>query len=193
MKPRAIIFDLFGVLSETFNQKWIREHVANRPEVIEQLHSIMFGLDIGKNLQADFFDTAARAISKTTVEVRQEMESNFHVYPDMFKLAMELRKNYKTALCSNASAPYARGLFLMKGYDLNNYFDKVFISSEIMRVKPDAEMFNYCADELGVKTSECAFIDDAKGNLTAAEKLGMKTHLFTNRGSFENWLASHSA
>lgn len=193
MKPKAIIFDLFGVLSETFNQKWIRQHVANRPEVVEQLHSIMLGLDVGKNMQADFFNTAAKAIGKTLAEVQQEMESNFHVYSEMFKLATELRKDYKTALCSNASAPYARGLFLMKGYDLNKYFDKVFISSEVMRVKPDAEMFNYCARELGVKISECAFIDDAKGNLTAAEKLGMKTHFFTDQGLFEDWLASHSA
>jgi len=190
MKPKAIIFDLFGVLASTFNQKWREKYVADRPEVVKDLKSIMAGLDIGTKVQADFFDAAAKAVGRTPQEVQQEMESSFTVYPDMFALATQLRKEYKTAICSNASAPYARALFLMKGYELNDYFDKVFISSELTLVKPDAEMFIYCAKNLGVELTECAFVDDAEINVAAAEKLGMKAHLFTDQNLFESWLTS---
>ncbi len=191
MPIQAIIFDIFGVLSETFNQKWIREHIKDKPEAVEELRTIMLGLDIGTKNQSDFFDAAAKAVGKTPDTIQREMESGFLVYSDIFKIATKLKDRYKTAICSNSSAAYVRPLFQKQGFKLDDYFHSVFISSEIKLMKPEPEIFKYCAERLGVALENCLFIDDAMTNVDAAKKVGMRAYHVTDQKSLEDWLKAN--
>ena len=191
LPTKAVIFDLFGVLCETFNQKWLRENVKDQPAVIDELKEIMVGLDIGNKMQSEYFAVAPKAVGKTPAQIEQEMIAGFRAYPNILELASGLRKKYKNALCSNSSGSFVRPLFEKIGHPLDNYFDHVIISSEIGLVKPTPEMFNYCAKKVGADAGECIFVDDTEENITAASAFGMQTYHCKSPAELEKWLTEN--
>jgi HAD superfamily hydrolase (TIGR01509 family) len=52
-------------------------------------------------------------------------------------------------------------------------FDEVIVSADVHLVKPDPAVYRLSADRLGVKLSECIFIDDRKAFADAANDVGM--------------------
>ena len=41
-------------------------------------------------------------------------------------------------------------------------------------VKPDVAIYQYLLDKYGLKAQNCVFLDDIKGNIEAAQRLGMQ-------------------
>ena len=58
---------------------------------------------------------------------------------------------------------------------LRPFFDVVVESSVEGLRKPDTRFFEICCGRLGVKPTECAFLDDIGANLKGAKSLGMNT------------------
>jgi HAD superfamily hydrolase (TIGR01509 family) len=71
-----------------------------------------------------------------------------------------------------------------------NKFDEFFTvfinSSEVMIEKPDGRIYTIASEQMGLKTTECVFIDDTEKNVLGANIVGMKGVLFTN---YQNLLA----
>jgi putative hydrolase of the HAD superfamily len=55
---------------------------------------------------------------------------------------------------------------------MSELFDAVVISAEVGMRKPEPRIFRHAADVLGLRPSECIFIDDIEANVAAAEQLG---------------------
>ncbi len=71
-----------------------------------------------------------------------------------------------TGMLSNSwGGGYPRELF-------PELFDAVVISSEVGMRKPEQRIFRHAADLLGLRPSECIFVDDIEANVAAAEQLG---------------------
>lgn len=49
--------------------------------------------------------------------------------------------------------------------------------------KPNPEIFKLTMEKLGCEPEECVYVDDRRGNLKVARKLGMKTVLFGSRNT----------
>ncbi|XP_022103105.1 bifunctional epoxide hydrolase 2-like isoform X2 [Acanthaster planci] len=62
-------------------------------------------------------------------------------------------------------------------------FDEVIESCRIGLRKPDLEIYSMACKRLGVSPQETIFIDDLKGNLKNAQKLGINTILFKDSKS----------
>jgi len=87
----------------------------------------------------------------------------------MYDLIRGLRANgLRTALLSNSwgDSGYLRA-------DFPSLFDAVIISHEVGMRKPEARIFAYTAQILGVPPADCVFIDDIAANIAAAEAAGM--------------------
>jgi epoxide hydrolase-like predicted phosphatase len=56
---------------------------------------------------------------------------------------------------------------------LEDLFDQVVISGEVGLRKPDREVFLLAAERLGLAPRRCVFVDDTRGNVEAAEAVGM--------------------
>ena len=102
--------------------------------------------------------------------------------PD-YKLQMllDLRaKGYKVYMLSNTNAivfPYVKEhFFTSKGLNIDDYFDKLFLSYEMHAVKPHDKIFKDIIAE-GIDPAETLFIDDAEANVEAGKKFGFRTHL----------------
>jgi epoxide hydrolase-like predicted phosphatase len=79
------------------------------------------------------------------------------------------RAGVPTALLSNSWGVeyYPRDL-------LAELFDQVVISGEVGLRKPDRAVFLLAAERLGLPPHRCVFVDDTKGNVEAAEAVGMR-------------------
>ena len=47
--------------------------------------------------------------------------------------------------------------------------------------KPDERIFQFTIEKLGVNVEDCIYIDDRRGNLEAAKKVGMTPILLNSR------------
>lgn len=59
-------------------------------------------------------------------------------------------------------------------------FDKIYISGDLGVVKPNTAIFFVVLSEQGLTVDECIFIDDQKENIEAAERINIRSHLFTD-------------
>ena len=92
---------------------------------------------------------------------------------DMFEMLRRARgAGIKTALLSNSW-----GLELYPRDLLTETCDVVVISGEVGMRKPDADIFTFTTDELGLEPQACIFVDDHPGHLKTAAEVGMKTVL----------------
>ncbi len=95
---------------------------------------------------------------------------------DVVDLTLRLRADgYRTALITNNVAEFADGWRAMIPVD--DLFELVVDSSAVGMRKPDPAIFQVALDELGLGAAEAVFLDDAPGNVAAAEALGMRAIL----------------
>jgi putative hydrolase of the HAD superfamily len=97
---------------------------------------------------------------------------------EMLALAQQLGQQYQTVLLSNIEAAHHR--HLQKSMEIFPYFSAQFMSYEMKLAKPDLAIYEAVLAELKASPGECFFIDDRRENIAAAQKLGIRSHLFRN-------------
>jgi glucose-1-phosphatase len=86
---------------------------------------------------------------------------------------------YTLVLGSNTNEIHARH-FRRQFAEVFRHFDRLVLSYEVGRIKPDAGFFLACAEAAGRPPGECVFIDDLPENVEGANKAGMIGVAFTN-------------
>jgi putative hydrolase of the HAD superfamily len=131
-------------------------------------------LERGEMLVPDFESRLAREMSERTGVTfagegfLQRMFDHFEHAHDMNGLVHRAHSmGIKTALLSNSWG----NVYPRDGWD--DMFDVVVISGEVGMRKPDADIFRYTVDLLGVRFHQCVFVDDMVANVQAAVDLGM--------------------
>jgi HAD superfamily hydrolase (TIGR01509 family) len=99
------------------------------------------------------------------------------VDPEMRALVQRLRTagRVKLGLLSNADRGYTER-FRERG--ITGLFDDSVISGDVGLAKPDPAVFLLAAQRLGVEPKACLMIDDQPQHLEAAQRVGLRTHLF---------------
>lgn len=187
-KPKALIFDIFGVLCDSFNTKWEKENLDEGTREYEQFIALRNEIDLGTKTQPDYYLLAGKVSNKSPEEIKQKMESGFTVNKKLFEIIRSLKKNYKVAVCSSSGAVFVRDIFKKSGFVLEDLFDDVVISSEVGLLKPNPQICTLCAERMSLRPEECVFIDDRVDNIRSAESVGMTGYVFSNTASFEQWL-----
>lgn len=59
-----------------------------------------------------------------------------------------------------------------------DYFDGVFVSSDVHLIKPDVRIYQMFLEKYNLKADECFFIDDREDNVIGARKAGINTFRF---------------
>ena len=183
---RALIVDWGGVLTSGLDdamRAWCEsdaiDYAAFRrvmrtwlgPEAVENpIHALERG-----ELEVPHFEEqlAAHLVTLDGQPVPSEgllarMFSGFAHAPDMHDVVRRTRaQGFKTALLSNSwGNDYPREQW-------HELFDVVVISGEVRMRKPDREIYEYAARELGVPTSACVMVDDLMPNVRGAVAAGM--------------------
>ena len=199
MQYKNIIFDLGNVLVKLDSPGCMNAFKALGMEKLTdfvaypEAKKLMGELGIGLISTEQFCD-AARDLTQTTVSNHQMIEAANRmlvVIPDEKKRRLlELKsKGYRLFLLSNTIDIHwdycVENLFPYQGHNVDDYFEKVFLSQRLHLSKPDARIYEEVISQAEIVPEESLFIDDLKENCVAAEKLGI--HTFQNV-EFDDWL-----
>ena len=93
---------------------------------------------------------------------------------------MKLREKYVVYLLSNTNEIHwkwaCENVFPYRGFRVEDYFEKIYLSFEMKMVKPDAEIFETVLADANIDPKETFFIDDSEANCLAAQALGISTY-----------------
>jgi epoxide hydrolase-like predicted phosphatase len=99
-----------------------------------------------------------------------------------------LRREYKTALLSNASDSLDR--FVREELGLEDVFDVIIISALVGVRKPDAPIYELALERLEVSATEALFVDDRADNIEGARRAGLQAIQFHTKQQFMRDLQS---
>jgi putative hydrolase of the HAD superfamily len=83
----------------------------------------------------------------------------------------------KTAVLSNM--PLALREYIDANCAWLNGFDHKVFSCDVLSIKPDEKIYRHCLELLQLDPDETLFLDDRSANVEAAQKIGMKSVIFT--------------
>jgi epoxide hydrolase-like predicted phosphatase len=174
---KAIIFDCFGVLSTDGWRQLREEFFADNQEKMQQALDLDKAVNTGVMDYVSFIREVGHLSGLSEQEVQRRMNTNVPNRLLFEYIRSDLKPGYKIGLLSNAAENWLGELF--EGWQ-NDLFDQVILSYQVGMVKPEAQIYELTASNLGVKPEECLFIDDIERFCTAAEELGMKSILHTD-------------
>ncbi|MDQ5962275.1 MAG: glucose-phosphatase [Patescibacteria group bacterium] len=175
MKPKAIIFDFFGVICTNVAGNWFKKHLPRGDALF--IHDTMRHADLGKESEQEIFSKLA-TVASVNHDVREHWLSDATINQELIAVIRELKKSYKLAVCTNAPADFFRTV--LKGNDIEKLFDVIVVSSEVGLVKPEKEIFELVCKKLEVSFDEAVFVDDSEMNVKKAKDLGMQGIFFSS-------------
>lgn len=196
-KIRNIVFDLGGVLVDHDRESAERAFVELGYDVEAMLSNsaptreLLTGLEMGETTPDEFYEYALKHATKpiTPRQIDAALNEFLSGIPD-YKLDMirELKESYNIFMLSNTNIimyPYiAETFFRQQGLTVSDYFDRIYLSYEMKRMKPDREIYLMMLKDSGAIAKETLFIDDLASNVTAAKKIGMYGYVAKPREDF---------
>jgi HAD superfamily hydrolase (TIGR01509 family) len=176
---KALIFDCFGVLYPQAGGNYLKRHEEHFKNGSKDLDRLNLQIDLGQISREEFFKGLEKASGISANEIREEIDKELIIDQSLTNLISSLRKKYKIGFLSNAGKEEVAIIYQDK---IDSLFDAITVSYEIGSVKPNPEPYLACAKSLRVEPAECVFIDDSQTNLDGAQKVGMKTILYSEFG-----------
>ncbi|GAA2748684.1 HAD family hydrolase [Amnibacterium kyonggiense] len=93
----------------------------------------------------------------------------------------------RLALLSNAARDYGTPF---RHSPIGELFEHVFVSGELLLLKPDPAIYRHAADVLGLRPEDLVFIDNREKNVRGAESIGITGHVYTDPASLRAFLES---
>ncbi|MFP8874961.1 MAG: HAD family phosphatase, partial [Myxococcota bacterium] len=187
MSPRAVIFDLGGVvlgsplhaLAAYERDQGLPPNAINRVVASTAPHGAWSRLERGEISMLEFFDAFERDCAEAgwTISARDMMErigETSAPRPSMLEAIRRIRsKGLRVAALTNNWAP--EGEVETDSNPLLPLFD-VFLESSVEDLrKPDPRIYDLVCERLGVPPQEAVFLDDIGANLKPARAMGMTT------------------
>ena len=182
-KPRAIIFDLDGVLVDMPRGHY---EALNRALSLfgakieeEEHHTTYNGLPTRKKLEKlEKEGRLPEGLREFINSVKQDHTKKVipqYCVPDYSKIILlnELRaRNYLLACCSNSVKETLH--LMLQSAQLFDFFDVIIGNDEVQNPKPHPEMYQLAFDRLGVKPTEAIIVEDSPHGIAAAKASGAR-------------------
>jgi len=190
MKYKAIIFDLFGTLVDSYSVQGYNRLITDMASALK-LPSEGFSKlwrDTAYERAIGIFKTTEESIryicSKLIISVNDEnirkceqiRLENTRKALNPKNGAVDLLKSlkgfgYKIGLITNCSTEVP---LFWKNIEFSHFFDVTIFSASVGMKKPDPQIYILACEQLGVEPNECLYIGDGDSNeLSGASQLGM--------------------
>ncbi len=197
--PRAIVFDLFGVIALPQAPEALRriEGIAGvaPDELWEAYWAVREPYDTGQT-SADYWAAVGGRVGvrfgDATVRelIAADLESWSEADPEMVKLVGELAAGGHTlGLLSNIVVDLIEVFEARHGGWLSR-FTALTYSCDIGVAKPHPRAYEIAAERLGVAPADCVFFDDREVNVVAARAAGMRAEVFHSPDQVRDVLAA---
>jgi len=180
----TIIFDIIGVIVKTLKHgsKQCMEMLYS--SIPDPSISFIEFYDRYKNFVVGNSDSKTfwSGIDGDTDTLEKNYLDTYTLLPHVHETLQCLQGNYKLLALSNHPGPWMR--YITEKFQIENIFEKIYISGEIGVKKPQEASFNKVLEDNKIFASDCIFVDDQYKNLTVATRMGFKTiHVTTNENS----------
>lgn len=190
MKIKAVIFDLFGTLIDSFNGQEYKQILS------EMASSLSLPEDSFYDLWTNSFNQRALGVFKTIEESFKFISNQLNkpVNVEGIEQAVQIRLNYSkrtmvprndaiTTITQLKSLGFKIGLISDCTYEIpliwdktsfSQHFDSVIFSCNVGIKKPDPEIYHLACRGLKVKPKNCLYIGDGSSReLSGALRVGM--------------------
>lgn len=177
-KYKGIIFDLDGVICSTDEyhyQAW--KELADSIDVYfnREINNRLRGVSRMESLEIILEKSSVRYSDKEKLEMAEEKNnvyklllgrmSDADLTEEVKNTLDSLRKNgLKLAIGSSSK----NAKFILERIGLKDYFDAISDGTNIVKSKPDPEVFLKAAEYLGLAPEDCLVVEDAKAGIAAA-------------------------
>lgn len=181
----AVISDLGNVLIHFDNEIFLKKLADLCPFSIEEIVSwvgsrrkLFADFDCGRIDPEGFF-----RVFRERLRLSLDQETFFLIYNDIFSLnpapiGIMKRLSPDVPLIMLSNTDPARFGFIRSRFPEVMLFDEYVLSYEAGCMKPDPWIYRRAVHLSGLPAQKCVFIDDRQENVSAAEKIGMRTVLF---------------
>jgi len=139
-----------------------------------------YWLEIARHAGVDFSESRIQQLWIA------DYRSWLSVNPDTYDVLLALREGgTRMALLSNAGFDF--GGYFRHG-PMGSLFERVFVSAEMGRLKPEQAIYQDVLDELGIEAGDMIFIDNKAVNIDGAAALGIDGHVFTTADLLRSYL-----
>lgn len=181
--PKAILFDLDGVLTDTAEYHYLAwKHLADDegiPFTHEENDTHLRGVGRRESLMY-----IIRGRQYSEAQIQEMMDRKNRYYNDLIRqmtpdevieggraLLEEIRQvGIKTATASGSK----NCRIVLERLNLTRYFDGIADGYSVSNTKPAPDIFVYAAGLVGVPTSACLGVEDADAGIEAIKKAGMQ-------------------
>ena len=182
---KTIIFDVDGVIV-SMNFEAIFSNFAKRTGlaldfVINYHRTNMVDLLLGKMTLSKFWADMRNASNNPNLDFEtiwiEEGIKNTKINKGLLKIVKKLKESgYSAGILSNCTESR---ILIDKTLGIYRYFDNVVLSCREKLKKPDPAFYRLALSRAHAKPSEAIFVDDKKFCTDGAEKVGMKSILYT--------------
>jgi len=170
-----ILFDFYGVINKVDPYRvWLQSLGLKREGAFDEIAK---KVDVGTISLEEFYAGLGRFTDKPAASVRQAFDDAVDIDQGVVQLLSQLKGKYKLGLISNAPSELIR--HTLQQHDLEQYFDRLFISGEVGLRKPDHQFFEHALTEMQTAPTETLFVDDVQEYADAAQELGVTSIRFT--------------
>jgi putative hydrolase of the HAD superfamily len=188
--PRAIVFDLFGVIASTQSPQDIRAieeaaglNGAGAEAFWEAYWALREPYDSGQP-GADYWAAVAGRIGTPFGDetVRALIDADMRSWSNADAVMVELigelaAQGHTLGLLSNIVGDLVP-IFEARHREWLAHFSALAYSCDIGVAKPDPRAYEIVAMRLGVAPGDCLFLDDREVNVLAAREVGMRAEVF---------------
>ncbi|MFI6512347.1 HAD family hydrolase [Streptosporangium sp. NPDC050855] len=187
--PPVLVFDMFGVIARHQSPESLlaieRAARLSGPRLWRPYWDLRAPYDRGDRSGRDYWRTVAGAAETEFGDdqidelIARDLDSWSEVDDEMVEFVADMSGQTRVALLSNLPADLAAHVERLHR-PLLELFEVRAFSCRIGHAKPEAEVYTWCLERLGVPASDTMFVDDRTENVRAAERLGMAGHLFVS-------------
>jgi beta-phosphoglucomutase len=179
MEPRAVIFDMDGVLIDSYHahmEAWMRLGRKFGRPITEAQFIPTFGRRNKEIFDALWPDIPAAEVDTwgawKEVEYRRIVTEQFPAMDGAEEL-LDALKAAGFGIAIGSSGPPENVDVAMHGLKRGHLFDAIVNGREVSQGKPHPEVFLKAAEKMGIAPRRCAVIEDSLAGLEAARRAGM--------------------
>jgi putative hydrolase of the HAD superfamily len=185
-----LLFDFGGVLVDLDKQRCINAFAELGFDIVPYL---------GTFQQGGFFSDFERGVitTKEFCDIIREKSNNpnltdaqiveawkrylLDVPEERLEMLLRLKGKYTLHVLSNTNPVHwgmaVNDYFRYKGLQVEDFFEKIFLSCELGVEKPNPEIFKKVVEGIGCRPDDILFFDDSEVNCEAARKYGLQAVL----------------
>ncbi len=188
--PKAIIFDLEGVIIDTENTVWDQAatiFLVNHGKVYnrEKTKHLLMGRNLQEGIailkkQYGFSGDNQKLVQERRAIVKRLFGQNVNFMPGFMNFYQSVVDKFSLAIATSLERPLLT--LVDKRLNLSKLFGgHVYSIADVNYIgKPSPDVFLYAAKKLGVAPNECLVIEDSPNGIEAAKKAGMYSVGITN-------------